>query len=137
MRLVPGKIWAVMTIRQEADSEPYEGKVAVAEVIRNRAETYYFSDGTIEGTVLKPLQFSGWNTSDPNRIRVSKLDDSDYLTQEAIRAYEEAFTGRSNRVLGANLYHAKTMIVYPNWSLSSKVTKITEIGNHIFYKENR
>lgn len=137
MRLVPDRIWVAMTIRQESDGEPYIGKLAVAEVIRNRMETRYNSDGTGYGTVLYPFQFSGWNTNDPNRIRVANIDDKDYLTQQALQAYDEAFNRRTDITFGANLYHSRHMSPYPAWTLSQKVIKTAEIGNHIFYKERR
>src|SRR5512144_1182232 len=42
--------WIVETILQEASSETFKGMVMIAEVIRDRAETKYNSDGTIVGT---------------------------------------------------------------------------------------
>lgn len=131
-RLIEDWKWAVMTIRQEADSEPFIGKVAVAEVIRNRTASKYNSDGTVIGTILRPLQFSGWNTSDPNRIRIARIDLDDKNTHDALAAWELAQKG-SDYVRGANLYHTKAL--HPEWA--DKVEKITEIGNHIFYIERR
>jgi spore germination cell wall hydrolase CwlJ-like protein len=134
-KLIPDWNWAVLTILQEASSEPFEGKVAVAEVIRNRMARRYQSDGTILGTVLRPLQFSGWNTSDPNRIRVAQYEITDPAVVDSIKAFQRAFEEKTSLTQGAVLYHAKTMIPYPPWASSPKVHKITEIGNHIFYLE--
>lgn len=131
MKLIPSWVWAVMTIRQEADNEPFAGKVAVAEVIRNRTKNKYQSDGTIESTVLRAQQFSGWNTNDPNRIRIAGLDIEDPRTIDAINAYKMAFEKNSDTVNGANLYHAD--YVSPSWA--PRVQIITRIGKHIFYKE--
>lgn len=136
-KLIPDWKWIVPTIRQEADGEPFEGKVGVAEVIRERMESGYNSDGTAAGTVLSPYQFSGWNTNDANRTRIANCDISDPLTIEAINAYKRAFEGHSVTVGRANLYHSKKMNPFPSWTLNPKVIKITEIGNHIFYRENR
>lgn len=47
-------------IADEASNQPYEGKVAVGRVIRNRMALKYESDGTVSGTVLKHFQFSGF-----------------------------------------------------------------------------
>ena len=129
--------WSVQTIAQEASSEPFEGKVAVAETIRNRTETKFFSDGTIYSTVLWPFQFSGWNTNDPNRIRVAKMDLTHPMLIECIKAHEEAFLKRSKIVGNANLYHAVSMKDYPAWTASLKVTRIKQVGSHIFYHEVR
>lgn len=128
--------WVVMTIIQEAANEPFEGMVAVAEVIRNRAENKYNCDGTIVSAVLTPWQFSGWNTEDRNRIHVAKLDLGDSVVQRALNAYNVAFKRRSNYAMGANLYHADWMEKYPEWTTSPKVTRLTSIGHHIFYKND-
>lgn len=53
-------ILAAVCIADEAAGQPYEGKVAVGRVIRNRMALKYASDGTVAGTVLRPLQFSGF-----------------------------------------------------------------------------
>jgi hypothetical protein len=47
-------------IADEAANQPYEGKVAVGRVIRNRMALGYESDGTVAGTILKRFQFSGF-----------------------------------------------------------------------------
>lgn len=51
---------AATCIADEAGNQPYEGKLAVARVILNRMAAKYESDGTVEGTVLKHFQFSGF-----------------------------------------------------------------------------
>lgn len=53
-------VLAALCIADEAAGEPFEGKVAVGRVIRNRMAGLYESDGTVEGTVLKKFQFSGF-----------------------------------------------------------------------------
>lgn len=129
--------WIVMTIIQEAASEPLEGQVAVAEVIRDRTENKYNSDGTIVSTILTPYQFSGWNAKDPVRIYVAKLDLTDKVVTSAMKAYNIAFKNRTNYALGANLYHADWMNPYPDWTKSENVMRLTQIGHHIFYMEKR
>lgn len=129
--------WVVMTIIQEAANEPFEGMVAVAEVIRDRAETKYNCDGSIISAILTPYQFSGWNTEDRSRIIVAKFDLGDSTVQRAINAYNLAFKGKTNYAHGANLYHADWMPTYPEWTNSPKVTRLVNIGRHIFYREDR
>src|SRR5690242_9293677 len=77
MRLISDTALAAVTIWQEARGEAYAGKLAVAEVIRNRIKERYASDGTVAGTVIRPKQFSGWNSSDSNRIPSLQIDDGD------------------------------------------------------------
>lgn len=133
--VIEGWKWAALTIAQEASSEPFETKVGVAEVIRNRTERKIFSKGTIASTVLFPLQFSGWNTNDPNRARVAELDISSGTMQSCIQAYRNAFEGKTNLVLGATLFHADW--VKPDWALSDKVKHVATFGRTLFYTEER
>lgn len=86
MRLISEEALAVTTIHQEAAGESYLGKLAVAEVIRNRMNKRYASDGTVTDTVLRPKQFSGWNTSDAGRIRNARIDSDDPIVKDCIRA---------------------------------------------------
>ena len=51
-----------LTIFGEARGEEVSGQVAVGCVIRNRKD----NRSTYQEVCLKPLQFSCWNTSDPN-----------------------------------------------------------------------
>jgi len=129
-------VWGVMTIAQEALGEPLEGKIAVAEVIRNRMRTEYNSDGSIEDTVLRPYQFSGWNTG-KYRVQIAKLDLGHPDILDCIRAFSLAFDFETNHAKGANLYHASTMAHPPSWVNSPKVERLVQIGHHIFYKETR
>jgi|SRR3990172_1204590 len=129
MKLIPDDIWGILTVWQEARGEPYIGKVAVAEVIQRRAKLKYSSDGTIAGTVLKPYQFSGWNTNDPNRILAAKADRLDPLIIECIKAWEEA-KGGTNFTNEAVLY-CNLKVCSPAWANKSIV--VAEIGNHTFY----
>lgn len=127
--------WVVETILQEASNESMKGMTMVAEVIRDRAETKFNSDGTIVGTVLAPKQFSGWD--DWNRIRVAKMDLAQDAVQKALYAYKDAFERRTSFAMGANLYHADWMPEYPEWTKAPNVVRLTQEGHHIFYKETR
>ena len=71
-----------LTIWAEARSEPLEGKVAVASVIRNRAlyGTGRFGIG-YTGVCLKPKQFSCWNPgADKNHVRV--MDMAEHISAD-------------------------------------------------------
>jgi cell wall hydrolase len=131
MRLVTGRVWAVLTIWQEARGEDHAGRVAVAEVIRNRMTLKYASDGTAEGTVLRPYQFSGWNTKDPNRLACAKVDAMDPVVMDCAKAWEESAT--SNLTKGAVLYLNPAIVSpLPNWAKQENRTAI--IGQHHFYR---
>ena len=133
MRLISEDALAVVTIMQEAAGEPYVGKVAVAEVIRNRMQMKYSSDGTVAGTVLRAKQFSGWNTADPGRIRNIRADDDDAVVRECMRAWEEAKHG-SDTVANAVLYYNKKLVPdTPEWALPESAIHVATVGQHDFF----
>jgi N-acetylmuramoyl-L-alanine amidase len=131
--LVSETAWAVMTIAQEARSENYQGKLAVAEVIRNRMAQKFFSDGTVRGTVLKPYQFSGWNSSDPNRISCAGLRNNDPIVLDCLKAWNEAVSKETNITGNAVSYFAH-YIAQPDWAGSKQFEYTCQIGAHLFYK---
>ncbi len=131
MRLISDTALAAATIWQEARGEPYEGKLAVAEVIRNRVRERYASDGTVAGTVMRPKQFSGWNSDDPNRIPSLKLDDGDRIVADCIRAWKEATEHNTNLVRGALLYYAPALAA-PAWARGC--AELARIGGHVFLR---
>lgn len=133
VRLISEDALAIVTIAQEAEGEPYIGKVAVAEVIRNRMNRKYASDGTVSGTVLRPLQFSGWNAKDPGRLRTVRSDTTDIVIQQCVRAWEEAKAG-SDVVRGAVLYYNPSLVTEtPDWALPDSATEVAVIGQHHFF----
>jgi N-acetylmuramoyl-L-alanine amidase len=142
--------FAVATIAQEAIGEPYEGKVAVAEVIRNRTKQKYSSDGTVIGTVLRAWQFSGWNPEKLKDGKLQPLDVKAYLTRaykqitqantalidDCIKAWETAKQG-SNTINGAVLYYAPAVVGTPNWARPEHAVQVAEIGGHTFFIPKR
>jgi hypothetical protein len=128
MKLIPDDSWAILTIWQEARGESFAGKVGVAEVIRNRTEAKFRSDGSYASTCLWPLQFSGWNARDPNRIPAAKLDGGSHIVQDCIRAWTEALSG-SDTVKGAKFYYNPS-ISSPDWGVGETI--LATIGNHRF-----
>ncbi len=132
VRLIDDRALAVATVWTEAEGEPYQGKVAVAEVIRRRAALKYSSDGTIAGTVARRFQFSAWNDDlgDNNRlIAALNLNDASLVVQDCERAWDES--ANSALVPGAVLYHATT-IAAPVWADPAKF--VAQIGRHRFFK---
>lgn len=124
---------ATATILQEAEGESYEGKVAVARVIRERMRQEHFSDGTVAGTVLKPYQFSGWNTRG-NRLRSCVADMAAPSVQSAILAWEES-AKPDPKFQDVMHYHAD--YVNPSWASDKRLKRAFKIGRHIFYRTVR
>lgn len=131
-QLVSDLAWATLTIWMEARGEPYAGKLGVAEVIRNRMRRSYNSDGTLVGTVLTPVQFSGWNTHDVNRIVAARLDEHEPMLVECQRAWGEAMFGMSNTVRGAVLYYNPAGVTEtPAWAVGRQAVVV--LGRHHFF----
>jgi spore germination cell wall hydrolase CwlJ-like protein len=66
---VTAEAWeiAARTVYGEGRGEPFEGQVAIAWVIRNRAERPGWWGRDVGQVCLKPSQFSCWLATDPNR----------------------------------------------------------------------
>lgn len=130
MRVVDDEAWAIMTIAGEALGEPMIGKIAVAEVIRNRMARKYASDGTVIGTVLRAKQFSMWD--DKARLLAARIDDKDPKVRECIDAWIESEHSTISK--GAVLYHT-IMIERPFWATAQSVKEVATIHRHRFYTD--
>ena len=110
----------VRNVYQEARSEPYKGKLAVALVTINRTKSERFPS-TMCGVVYQKSQFS-W-TKNYSKVKVNPVQ-----WQQSKDAAIEAYM--NNNILG-NFYatHFHNISVNPKW----KLRKIAQIGNHIFY----
>jgi len=128
-RLLPSDWWGALTVHVEASNQTKDGKVAVAEVIRERARKKLFSDGTVEGTVFFPLQFSCWNTHDPNRVRAARADFDDSGFRESADAWFES--ARTSLVHGATHYYNPNTAT-PAWG--AKMIDVVVVGDHRFGK---
>ena len=141
-RLISDEALAVSTIWGEAEGEPFEGQVAVAEVIRNRMLRRFLSDGTVAGTVFRPLQFSIWNQGESRRIWAAQLDRDDPLVQSCERAWATAKAGSSVVGPGALNYLNPTGLVHlPHWAADPHDPRylnprlvIRTIGRHAFLR---
>ena len=115
------------TVYGEARGEAFEGKVAVAHVISNRAASNYMGD-TLEAVCRRAYQFSCWNHSDPNHRKIAALDKSDPEYRECLSAVAAALVSDDDPTHGARHYHTKD--IKPYWSDDAKERVV--IGNHVF-----
>lgn len=126
MNIVMSIYWVSLCVYHEARGEPDEGKIAVAQVILNRAEQRGIS---VKEVILQPGQFSWVNDGNPNDI---KNHSAFAVCMEAIiKCLDQRLQG--DTLQGANLYHAD--YIKPTWSRSSKVKFLGQVGRHLFYKE--
>ncbi len=102
-------------IFREANMEPWEGKVAVGNVIMNRLNSSLYPD-TILGVLSQPYQFSPWG----NPRYINALVNG--VPEECTRAARVAMAGTENYV--GDCLHFRTA--------SSGYQGII-IGNHVFY----
>jgi spore germination cell wall hydrolase CwlJ-like protein len=121
----------------ESRSESFEGKLAVAQVTLNRVNSSKFSS-TVCGVVkqknvvngIMVCQFS-WFCNQA----YTKVIRNQYQWEESVIVAKKALTSSvAHDILhqsNALYFHANH--VNPGW----KLTRVTQIGNHIFYKENK
>jgi N-acetylmuramoyl-L-alanine amidase len=124
VRLVSDFAIATICIWAEARGEPYAGKIAVGEVIRNRCKAW---NKSVAAVVFQPLQFSWTNSHDPNRIVAFLCDDTDATVKDCANAWVASET--SSLTEGAlNYWNPK--VVTPSWSTT--IVDPIAIGNHLF-----
>ena len=117
----------------EAASEPAEGKLAVAQVVLNRAASGQFPADPCQVIYQKNIVYSkvvcqfSWFCEDTYKIRPvhQKLWDESY--EAAKMVLMEGF--RLPALREALYYHAD--YVNPQW----RKVKVAKIGRHIFYKD--
>jgi spore germination cell wall hydrolase CwlJ-like protein len=121
-------------IYYESAKESFEGKLAVAQVTINRVKSGKFAN-TVCGVVQQKDRINGvmvcqfsWFCNQA----YTKLIRNNYQWEESVIVAKKALTEPvAHDILNkqnAMYYHAN--YVNPGW----KLTKVTQIGNHIFYK---
>ncbi len=104
-------------IISEAAGEPYEGKVGVAEVLRNR-------EWSVRG-------FSGIQRKDLDQFLLAQPD---WTRQQARRALQKAREG-SNLTRNATHFENVEQFGLPRWAKEMEVT--VKIGSHTFFRKRR
>lgn len=117
----PDTVMLAICVYHEAQGEPLEGKIAVANVILTRARQ---RKQTIEHVIYAPKQFSWANGGKRPPIR-----DYQALT-ECFEAVDMACRGEG--LQGANHYFAD-YIEPPKWAKDMKF--LSKIGKHLFYTD--
>jgi len=118
----------------EARGEPIEGKIAVAQVAMNRwANKRGVYGRTLREVILRPKQFSCFNISDVNYIKITKPREADaYRWKECNDAARIAYLFATEDVtLGSTHYTVRGC----DASWISKMKENAVIGNHVFMSE--
>lgn len=123
-----------MNIYKEAGHEPFEGKVAVAQVTLNRADNPKFPSDVCKVVMQKNVvmekvvcQFSWYCTNNSPSKPNNKAYQESYAVAKKVLL--EGF--RLDSLSDALYYHA--VYVKPQWPHE----RITQIGNHIFYRNRQ
>jgi N-acetylmuramoyl-L-alanine amidase len=105
----------------EARGEPLEGQLAVAQVILNRVASGHYA-ASICGVVYQPGQFTF------SHSRTPATGSLDWKVAQAIAviASSEAYRDVAPRAIS---FHAARLA--PGWS---NLHKVSQIGNHVFYR---
>lgn len=116
--------WLARIVHAESSGEPYEGKLAVANVILNRKESKRFPN-TIYNVIFE--YYKGIPQFSP------VADGSIYNTPsaESMRAAEAAAQGINN--IGQALFFFNPEKAEGAW-IKESCTYVTQIGDHVFYR---
>ncbi len=127
---VPSVYLAALCAWREARGCSEESIRGVLHVMRNRVQHGGFYGKSYPDVILKPFQFSSFNTKDPNATKFPASDDRKFhiileITEKVLNGQDEDLTG------GAVLYH--DVDVFPDWA--AKAIQTAKIGPFTFYKE--
>lgn len=119
-----------ITVKMEAEGEPYDGKLGVAFVIVNRG-------GSLIDTVFRAYQFSSWNTGSPTEQNIDTTPDQ--ILRDCYKAAVSAYFHLvADPIKGATqfLNEEETRRLrggsLPGWFKEENVT--VRIGKHTFLK---
>lgn len=130
-------VWA-RTLYGEARGEPIEGLIAVAWVIRNRAERPGWWGRDVAEVCLCAKkgvhQFSCWNPADANSRKLRSVTIGDRAFRTCLQVVDNVVAGRApDPTKGSTHYH--TAAVSPAWSRGLKPAAV--IGRHLFFNNVR
>ena len=122
----------------EANGEPMQGQMAVAQVTVNRARSGLFprdlcavvAQSTIVGSDTRVCQFSWYCDRDLNKARIIKPNDPSYIAAKRVFLEGQKVANIDKDVMW---FHEDSIKVNPRWP--HKVA--TKIGNHVFYKRQK
>ncbi len=128
--------WLALTIRQEAEAEPYIGKEAVSFCIMNRAHK---ENRSISDIVFRAYQFSAWNTDSPTRMRLDTIQAEGVNWFECCKAAAAAFYELvDDPISGRTLYMNEKVVLASRsslpewWNIAGGMDPGIKIGAHTF-----
>jgi spore germination cell wall hydrolase CwlJ-like protein len=117
------------TLWGEAPGEPFEGKIAIACVVRNRANAPGWWGRDVVGVCTAPAQFTCWHDGQAQRVR--HVDETDASFAQCLDIARDVLAGQyRDHTGGADHYHVASMDPPPPWARGRKPT--ARIGAHLF-----
>lgn len=116
-------------VQAEAGGEPYQGKIAVVNVILNRVESESFPN-TIRGVVFQKWQFTPATTGKIWRVEVS--DESKRAVRDALEGVRAI--GDNGKEIDEDVYFFLNPKLATDRTIIKTQKLVTKIGNHNFYK---
>jgi len=119
------------TIAAEAGGESYEGQLAVASVIANRARSGRWGN-SLQSVIMAPGQFSAWNgvtgyAGGKGALNMDRINPN----QDNYRAADAIISGQYKDVTGGALNYYNPAAATPKWGMSAG-GNWQRIGNHVF-----
>lgn len=122
----------MLCIYREARGEPNEAKLGVGWTIKNRIALQNWMGKTYAAVILKPYQFSSFNSGDPNASKFpNPLNDTAY--PECLAAAKAAYDGVGIDPTGGATHYYDNSISAPKWTEGA--TKTAMLGRLNFYKD--
>jgi len=137
---VTDKHWIALTIWGENRSGSTAGRLAVADVIRNRFTSGRWG-GTYEAVCTAPKQFSCWNATDPNLVALKaiivRIENGQTWADPVLAECEWIADGLLRDVIRPQFkerpthYYAAAMPQPPSWAKAG--TFVGERSGHLFF----
>lgn len=125
------------TIYGEARGSSREDRIAIAWVIRNRANIDLGSDKkpdwwgeSVAGVCLAKWQFSCWNQGDPNLKAIATIDTEDEVFEECLAIAGGVLQGAPPDPTGGATHYHHHLLRPPHWAIDKRGTRF---GAHLFY----
>lgn len=123
------------TIVGEAAGEGYDGMMAVANVIKNRAMSGDYPVDPLD-VVLQPNQFSAWNSISKGGNNLVNIDENDPIYKQAAKIADLVFSGQlPDNTGGSVMYHTNNITPYWSDEALNPTYGTMQIGNHTFYPQ--
>lgn len=120
-----------LTLDAEAGGEGYDGMLAAGSVIANRAKEGGYG-GNVKQVIMKPGQFSAWNSVTGYAGGEGGLDmSSRNPSQDAYRAADAILSGNYEDPTGGATHYYNPAAADPKWGARAGDTW-HRIGNHVF-----